>query len=170
MIRIYTLEHPDDPQRVFTSTNQRILDGADSGLFVTVFFGILNSTTGEFVYMNAGHNPPFTLKPGLSEINCKLDKTGMAIGVMEGENWELRQHYIEPGEIVILYTDGITDAVNKTGEFYSLSRLEEVAMLNEKRTAGVMKEAIIEDLERFVGDLPQIDDITILVVKREEGQ
>jgi serine phosphatase RsbU (regulator of sigma subunit) len=169
LLRTYALEYPDDPARVMAAVNTRILMDAETGLFVTVFYGVLNTITGELIYVNAGHNPPFWLRSGLTTPGGALKRTGMAIGVMEDEVWDNRRHQIEPDDILVLYTDGIPDAQNPVGAFYGEERFTKIAMDNSDRSAYEIKDAVMGDLEKFVSHAPQADDITLLVLKRQHN-
>ena len=167
LIRTYAIEYPDEPARVMTAANQRILMDATAGLFVTAFYGVLNTTTGELIYSNAGHNPPFSLHPSSGAPVDKLTRTGMALGLMENAVWEQRSKLIGTRESLVLYSDGITEAQNNTGELYGEERLVQTALANVNRSPEKMQEMIFSDLRLFVNAAPQSDDITLLLLKRE---
>ena len=167
LIRTYAIEYPVEPARVMTAANQRILMDATAGLFVTAFYGVLNTATGELIYSNAGHNPPFCLRPSSSAPVDKLTRTGMALGLMENAVWEQRSKQIGSRESLVLYSDGITEAQNNTGELYGEERLVQTALANVNRSPEKMQEMIFSDLRLFVNAAPQSDDITLLLLKRE---
>ena len=167
LLRTFMMEYPQDPAHVISLVNKRILKDSDAGLFITVFIGILDARNGKLTYVNAGHNPPILLKPDQFELSSKLERTGMAIGVMEDETWETRSRKIDPGESLVLFTDGIPDANNSFGELYGESRLVKVVKDNLNLPAQELQQAIISDLQDFVGEETQSDDITLLVVCRE---
>lgn len=167
LIRTYATEFQFDPDTVFFAANRRILKDARARLFVTVFFGVLNSETGELTYSNAGHNPPYLLRAEDGTVE-PLRVTGMPIGIEEDAIWEQRQVVVEPGDVLLLYTDGIPDAINEEGEFFEVETFLDVARLHAGDPAHQIQATIIEQLQGFVGEAAQVDDITLMVLKREE--
>ncbi|NIS79606.1 MAG: SpoIIE family protein phosphatase, partial [Anaerolineales bacterium] len=123
LIRTHAIQYPHNPDQVLTATNQRLLTDINTGQFVTIFYGILDPTTGMMTYCNAGHNPPYHLKSQNGLPVGLLDKTGMALGVIEEESWERGTVEISPGDMLVLYTDGIIDAQNSRGKFFGEERL-----------------------------------------------
>jgi len=167
LIRTYALEYGLQPDLVFFSTNERILQDARANLFVTSFYGILDVHTGALTYCNAGHSPPFLIRAQDGGRVESLLPTGMPIGVDEDAYWKSAQVHIEPGDVLLLYTDGIPDAQNGEGMPFREARLIEVAQAHRHMSAQEMQTAILEALHEFVGDQPQFDDITLLVVMRD---
>ena len=118
LIRTYAAEYDTQPELVLTAANHRILMDTRADLFVTVFYGILDPATGTLVYCNAGHNPPYLFgaqnspqQPTQNGDAVKsLRRTGMALGVLEESIWQQQTTQIDPGDVLVLYTDGITDA------------------------------------------------------------
>lgn len=167
LIRTYALEYVDSqPDIVFFSANERILKDARAHLFVTAFYGILDQTAGTLTYCNAGHNPPYLLSPGNGSVR-ELSATGMPIGIEENAVWTQATIKIDPGEVLLLYTDGIPDAQNSEGMFFEKKRLLDVTQVNLGRPAQEMQIAILDAVQDFVGDAPQFDDITLLVLIRD---
>ena len=166
LIRTYAIEYEFDPDIVFFAANGRILKDSRARLFVTAFFGILDQETGELVYSNAGHNPPYLLRKN-GEEPYPLSVTGMPIGIDEDTLWGKASVQMEPGDVLVLYTDGIPDAQNEEGEFYREERLLEVARSNaDCSSAHELQTTIIEAVQEFIGDAPQFDDITLIVLGR----
>lgn len=131
-----------------------------SSMFVTVFYGILNTQTGEVDYVNAGHNPPYLLS---AEGISKVDMTnGLALGVMDDFNFESKNLHLKKGDQLLLYTDGVVEAFNLEETAYGEEKFEN--FLNENRNHPV--ETIIKrsfaDVNDFVDGAPQSDDITLL--------
>lgn len=131
-----------------------------SSMFVTVFYGILNTQTGEVDYVNAGHNPPYLLS---AEGISKVDMTnGLALGVMDDFNFESKKLHLKKGDQLLLYTDGVVEAFNLEETAYGEEKFEN--FLNENRNHPV--ETIIKrsfaDVNDFVDGAPQSDDITLL--------
>ena len=169
LIRTYAIEFDDDPhpEDVFFAVNGRLLQDARANLFVTAFYGILDPTTGILTYSNAGHNPPLLIKAQGERNIYLLGQTGMPIGVDEDEIWTLETTQIMPGDVLILYTDGIPDAINSEGEFFLDKRLLEVAIEAQKLPASEIQEYILNRVQDFVGQVPQFDDITLMVLVRD---
>jgi serine phosphatase RsbU (regulator of sigma subunit) len=166
LIRTYALEYVDaQPELVFFSANERILQDARANLFVTAFYGILDQKTGLFSYANAGHNSPFLLS--LDGSLTSLIATGMPIGIEEEAVWGQGTVQIQPGDVLLFYTDGVTDAQNREGEFFGEKRLVEVAQAHKGQGAQELQAAIIAEIQEFVGEAPQFDDITLLVLARD---
>ena len=166
LIRIFAIEHPTDPATVLKIVNQQILMNARANLFVTVFFGVLDPTSGLLCYVNAGHNPPYLFGP---DIGIKtLSNTGMPLGIDEENVWSQDEVSIAPGEMLLLYTDGVTDAQNSNGEFIDRKMLALTAQNNiDKPTEGLLQ-IILDKVHRFVGDSPRFDDITMVILGRNK--
>jgi len=167
LIRTYALEYEASPDIVFFSTNERILQDARASLFVTAFYGVLQPDSGTLVYANAGHHAPLLLSPRNGGTIQALTPTGMPIGVDEDATWMQMSVQIEPGEMLVLYTDGIPDAQNGDGMVFKERGLIEVVQANMGASAQEMQRAILEAVQNFVGDAPQFDDITLLIVRRD---
>jgi len=145
--------------------NKLLCNESHDMMFVTVFYGIYRISTGELEYTNCGHNPPFVLKH-----NNKVERLPYAkntiVGVIDGEEFQKDSMTLEPGDTIILYTDGVTEAENSEHGEFGESRLEETLKSVPGAGAQEIDEAIKEDLAAFVGDAKQSDDITMLILKR----
>ncbi len=167
LIRIYATEFDLEPDLVFFSTNERILKDTRANLFVTVFFGILDLQTGVLSYSNAGHNPPYLLS---GQNGCQprpLTKTGLPIGIDEEATWQQEEVLLQPGDVLVLYTDGVPDAQNETGDFYKQESLVNVIQANATQSAEDLQKIILDSVYGFVGNAPPFDDITLMVLKRD---
>ena len=160
-------KNPDDLKGVIEKTNDRLCTNNDGELFVTAFSGVLDLTTGIFRYVNAGHNPPLIRRRGKS-----FEELPMELNFVLGgwEEWQYVQQEIqlEAGDMIFLYTDGVTEAADSAGKLYSLERLQK--FLNELGDKASVKEilsAVHESLQKFSGAAEQSDDITMLAVKFE---
>jgi sigma-B regulation protein RsbU (phosphoserine phosphatase) len=167
LIRIFSVEYPSDPDIVMEEINQRILEDTKSSQFMSLFFGVLNPISGEFVYANAGHPPPYFFTSHSKKLIQPLYRTGMLLGVSEDEKWEKRTILISHGDGLLLYTDGITEGLNEQGVFYGENRLKKVTIEFINASADSICSNILLDLENFVGTEAQSDDIAMIVVKRE---
>ena len=153
------------PDEVLQEINRLLCDNNEAAMFVTVFFGIFNPATGEFVFANGGHNPPLVVgRDGSSRL---LEQTaGVALGVAPDIAYERRSVTLDPGEMMVLYTDGVTEAENEDQEQFGVGRLQ--AVYAEDRTAGAREanEAVFRAVREFAGDALQFDDITCLTLRR----
>lgn len=169
LLRTYALEHPENPGQVFLAVNRRILEDIQTDQFVTVFLGVLDVQAGELTYSNAGHNPPALLRTDEQRTVELLARTGPALGVLEDWTWDQRSIHLAPGDVLVFYTDGITDAESETRDFYGLERLLQSAQKNADRPADALQEAVFNDLQAFTREAPQMDDIALMILKRQRA-
>ena len=161
LLHTYARRYPDDPARVLAAANRRILHDTHAGQFVTVFYGVLDASTGMLRYANAGHPPPYHLRNGQLST---LARTGMPLGILEGERWAEEVLRFQPGDLCVFYTDGITEAQNRHGVFFEEERLVAVLRRTDGTSAQEVKEAVLDEVARFTGDVAQADDITLLTL------
>jgi sigma-B regulation protein RsbU (phosphoserine phosphatase) len=167
LIRTYAAEYPAQPELILSAVNRRILEDTAAREFVTIFYGVLDPSTGELVYANGGHCPALLVRaqePGTIQSLCN---TGMALGVLHDVNWRQGVVQLAPGDTLVLYTDGITEAQDERREFFQEDRLKESLIANRGRPAEALRDAILGAVSEFVGDAPQSDDIALAVVVRE---
>ena len=169
LIRTYAAEYEARPDLVLSAANHRILSDARAGLFVTVFYGILDPQRGTLTYCNAGHNPPYLFSARVGQAVQALGKTGMALGVVEDETWEQATEQLAPGDLLVLYSDGITDAQNAQGAMFGRERLIREVQAQLGRSAQDVQAALIASVREFVGDAPLAgrDDMTLIAVARD---
>jgi sigma-B regulation protein RsbU (phosphoserine phosphatase) len=170
LLRTYAAEYPTRPELVLGAVNRRILKDTKANQFVTVFYGILDPSTGTLVYGNAGHCPPYLISARDDGTVQALRKTGMALGVTEDVIWEQEVVQLVPGDVLVLYTDGITDAEDGKGTFFGQERLLGSVQANLGRSAQEMQDALMAEVHEFVGDAPQFDDIALMVVVRDSTE
>lgn len=166
LIRTYAYEYPASPEQVLAAANDRILQDTHADLFVTAFYGVLNPVTGELIYCNAGHNGPLLLNKAGQETFQELKRTGIPLGIFEDETWEQGVVHLDTGDMLVIYTDGIIDASNKERQFFGRERLLECVQDYENHSAQEMLDTLLEQVRDFVGDAPQFDDITLMVITR----
>jgi len=131
--------------------------------FITFFIGILNTKENSFQYVNAGHNPPFFMhKDGKIDL---LESGGLILGMMPNVPYEQDTVQLKEGDWIVMFTDGVTEAQNVEGEDFEEERLMEILQNNESSSAEVMKDKILAGVKAFTGDVPQGDDITLLILK-----
>ncbi len=167
LIRTYASQYSTLPSFALGMANERILLDTRSGMFVTAFYGVLEPDTGRMRYVNAGHNPPYLYSTQKKKTVDWLRSTGMALGVMEDAAWSQKIIKFFPGDVLLLYTDGVTDAQDKNGRYYGEKRLQEVVRSMRDCSANALLDTLLEDLQRFTGGMPQQDDITLVVVCRQ---
>ncbi|MDD5369452.1 MAG: SpoIIE family protein phosphatase [Anaerolineaceae bacterium] len=168
LIRTYTSRFPTLPALALNAVSNRILSDTGGSMFVTALYGILEPFTGRFIFANAGHPPGYLIsyQRGRETIE-PLRSTGMALGVLEQAQWKQKVVKLSPGDVLILYTDGVIEAENPQGEFFGEERLLDVVLSQSGHTAHEIEEALLEEVHRFVGSAPQQDDIALIIIRRE---
>lgn len=165
LIRTYATRFPTLPALAFSSVNERIITDMRGGSFLTAFYGILEPQTGRLRYVNAGHNPPILL--GKRKPVEKLDRTGLALGVSEEATWQQKVIALSPDDVLVLYTDGITEAHNYEGDQFSEHRLQSTINGLRGKTAAEVLEVILEEINHFTAGAPEQDDMALIVMSRE---
>lgn len=155
------------PSDALRRTNELILSDARSDLFVTVFYCVLDPRRATFTYSNAGHNPPVWLR-ARSGRAYYLNLPGIALGVVPDIKLSEETIALSPGDVVALYTDGVTEALNAAEEEFGAQRLEQIIRENIHGSAQDIVAAIQQAVAEFVGNEAPFDDVTLVVVKREE--
>jgi sigma-B regulation protein RsbU (phosphoserine phosphatase) len=156
--------HHEKGTDVLRDANDMISADSRSGMFVTLFYGVLEEHSRNLVYANAGHPPPILLCSDSEEFT-NLEVTGVALGMMGGLEYEERTINLSSGDIVVLYTDGVTEAINSDMEQYGLKRLRLVVHRSRHLSSQRILDNILEDILNFSGDQAQFDDITMIIVK-----
>ncbi len=158
--------HHEKGTEVLQDANDMISADSRSGMFVTLFYGVLDEIHRNLVYANAGHPPPILLRGGSDEV-VNLEVTGIALGVIGGMEYEERKVDLSHGDVVVLYTDGVTEAINSDVEQYGLKRLYSVVRKSRHLSAQGILDEILKDISSFSTGQAQFDDITMIVVKAE---
>ena len=130
-------------------------------MFVTVFLAQLDLVTGELIYVNGGHNPPLVQENGKFRYLCHKKKHAM-LGVYEDEVYESNRLVLQQGEMIFLYTDGVTEAMNEAKEMYSEERLQETLNMQVGKDVREILTAVRKDVGDYAGEAEQSDDITML--------
>ena len=156
------------PAAVLTEVNDLLNEENEAAMFVTLLYAVFNPSNGLLNYANGGHNPPIIVHPdGTSTL---LPATGgIALGVAPGFKYEESSIILAPGDTIVLYTDGVTEAMNAEGEEFGLDRLRDLFTNASPRSPQETNEAIFEAVSAFAGDTPQSDDITCLACRRSES-
>ena len=133
--------------------------------FATFFYGILDPGNHSLVYSNAGHNYPFLFKKGKEPVQLK--ESGIVLGCMEPFPFTEEKISLKPGETLLIYSDGITEAVNPENEELGESKLVQIISENQELSAEEIVKKVIDTVKEYTGTSPQTDDITLLIIKRE---
>lgn len=156
-----------DLGEVFTEVNDLLCESNSEGLFITAFEGVLDLVSGEFTFVNAGHEIPFICKKDGSYEPYKI-RAGFVLAGMEGMRYKCGTMQLSPGDRLFQYTDGVTEATDKDGRLYGMSRLGEILAQNAALPPTELLVKVKEDIDAFVGDAPQFDDITMLCLEYRE--
>jgi sigma-B regulation protein RsbU (phosphoserine phosphatase) len=132
-------------------------------------YAILDLATSEFIYANAGHNPPCLLSRTTGSKMNSLERTGTLIGIFPESTWTNRALRLSEGDILVLYTDGVTEAQDEQDAMYENDRFCKVLSSNRLAPASGMMSAILQDVHQFIGNAPIFDDITLIVIKKIVG-
>jgi serine phosphatase RsbU (regulator of sigma subunit) len=152
------------PAEVLRHVNDQLLPDTRQGMFVTAVYGVLDTVTGNFTYVNAGHNPPMWVKAIGIE---KLTRTAIALGVSDQHEIQERTISLAEGDMLLLYTDGLTEAFSPDGDMFGETRLMDVFASIQNPAAEEVLTAVEERVTAFIESLPLADDLTMLAVKRE---
>ncbi len=148
LIRTYAMQYPTLPALSISTVNERILSDSRSGMFVTVFYAVLEPISGRLRFVNAGHNPPLLVSAARGKQVDRLRSTGMALGVMGDMIWKQKVIRLNPGDVMVMYTDGLTDAVSPHGEYYDENRLPTLVRRSSGSSQNILQN-ILEDLTDF---------------------
>jgi serine phosphatase RsbU (regulator of sigma subunit) len=157
-----------DPGRMAARLSDFVFKSSEPTGFITFFFAEIDGRTGELHYVNAGHNPPFVL--GAAGRTLTLGSSGFALGMFPGATYETGRVALEPGDLIVLFTDGIPEGRNAQKEFYSEERLRNLVWENRQSSAADLCHKVVEDLYRFASEAETGDDVTLVVVKRIGGK
>ncbi len=167
LIRTYAARYHTLPAIAMSSVNERILSDTRGSLFVTAFYGILEPDIGRLRYVNAGHNPPFMLSSVKGKRVDRLTRTGMPLGISQDATWQQKVVKFIPGDLLVLFTDGVTEAQNPQGDFFGDQRLLDVIRRNSSRSAQEIQQAVLDEVGRFTGGAPREDDIALMILGRK---
>jgi phosphoserine phosphatase RsbU/P len=145
--------------------NNMLYKSTDTSKFVTLFFGILDTEKHTLTYCNAGHNEPFFLQ---SNKKLKLDKGGMLLSIFEHIDYDEEEIFFDKGSTLVVFTDGITEAMNEKNEEFGDKRLEELIDRNSTFNSQELALEILSDVKKHSAGVPQFDDITLMIIKRNE--
>ncbi len=162
-LRAY-LEGDFEIKNLAAKLNRTILRNSTSDKYITFFMAVLDTDNHILRSVNAGHNPPILCRNGSIK---KLTAGGIPLGMAPFDEYDAEETLLQPNDVVVMFTDGVTEAANKDDDFYDDERLEQCALKNTRLGAEALKEVIYDDVKRFVGNAEQSDDITMLILKKK---
>jgi sigma-B regulation protein RsbU (phosphoserine phosphatase) len=157
-------EGASGPAALLRDLNRALCAQSSANMFVTLFCGMLDPAAGTLAYANAGHNPPVLRRGDGSAV--ELAPTGPLAGVFDRAGWAERVIHLSPGEALIAYTDGLTEALNGEGEQYGLARLKRAATAGPAGPSDLLRH-LLDDMAGYTGGGEQADDVTLVVLARE---
>lgn len=153
------------PAEAITQANQLICTDSTYGTFVTLFYAQINPITNEIIYVNAGHNPPLYFCAAQDEL-IRLTRTGIALGFDEIAKYNQQSIELNPGDFVLFYTDGITEAIDDQEQEFGEERLQAVLFDQRHSSTTGICQVLEQSIQSFIGTNAPFDDITIVIVKR----
>ena len=165
MTELKSLTEAGQPiNEVFTNGNNALCEGNDAGMFVTAWQGGIDLSDGTVRFANAGHNPPL-VKHKDGKFEYLKAKAGFVLAGMDSVRYRMQEVVLEPDDIIYLYTDGVTEATNAQNELYGEDRLRDALNSREFENMEDLCKFIKSDVDSFVGEAPQFDDITMVALK-----
>jgi phosphoserine phosphatase RsbU/P len=153
---------------VVSEINQYIYDNTPSNRYVTLFYSELDPRSHQLTYINAGHNPPLLVRAA-GDVT-RLDIGGFPLGITPFGDYREGWVELEPGDVLVIYSDGASESLNEKGEEFGEAGLIELAQKNRGRTAAGLRDRIDEALTKFVGKAETVDDLTLVILKRKSGE
>lgn len=144
--------------------NRLLYNNTESNKFATLFYGVLDTERHVIEYCNAGHDQPIHIRNGM--IDSELEATGLILGVLEEFPYEQDQVHMEVNDVLVLYTDGITEAMNPDEEEFGIERTREILLKHSDKSAIEIQDMLINAIVSHAGSQKQSDDITLMVIKR----
>jgi len=161
-----TMQNPDEFGAVMALANNQLCQNNDAMMFVTVFLGMLDLKTGEFIFVNGGHNPPLVYHSEENKFEYMKVEKNFVLGGMEDLDFKQQKIQLNHGDLIYLYTDGVTEALNPTNELYGEKRLIDCLNRSDKNISVTeLLKFVREDVSKHVNGADQSDDITMIAVK-----
>jgi sigma-B regulation protein RsbU (phosphoserine phosphatase) len=153
------------PSEIVSEINQYIYDNTPSNRYITLFYSELDPRTHRLTYINGGHNPPLLVRAS-GEVTG-LDIGGFPVGITPFGDYHEGLVQLDPGDVLVIYSDGVTESQNEAGEEFDEARLIEIVQRHRGRTAAGLRDRIDEALQKFVGKAKTVDDLTLVILKRK---
>ncbi len=159
----------DDPAKVMSAASARLYEETDPSMFVTAFCGFLDLSDGRLLYSNAGHDRGLMVSVG-KPVHPLESKVGLPLGVLPNFTYLAEETILKEEDALFLYTDGVTDAVNRAEELFQMERLRQVLEACGTGEPSILLPAVLETVDRFAEGTPQADDLTMLCVQYLGGR
>lgn len=156
----------DNPVELISELNKYLIRSTSKNIFVTLVLGIIDLKTGQLRYVNCGHPPAFVLRKERDEIE-KLTRTGLALGMMSQGQFTQGSSTLNAGDSLIVYSDGVTDAMNSKEEMYEESQLTRLLTRTRGSDTVHIMERVLKSVSEFIEPAEQSDDISLLLVGRK---
>jgi sigma-B regulation protein RsbU (phosphoserine phosphatase) len=166
-ISFHTRYVGDTTAEFFEMINRRLFRWSLANQFITAFYSELH-LDGRIRYINAGHLPPLIFKE-TGEVELAVGGPVLGAIYLVPKGYQVGERRLDPGDVLVCYTDGITEAANLDGEEYGLQRLKQVVRTNRKQSSRQLFNSIVSDVGRFTGSHVQVDDWTLIIVKKGIG-
>jgi phosphoserine phosphatase RsbU/P len=161
------IDEPRSLAEVMTKLNRITSANCPANRFISLFFCLVDGQLGEVSYCNAGHNPPLLIRAaGLHGHSQELAGGGPILGILATADYQEHRVKLEPGDILVIYSDGVTEAANAEGEDFGVERLVRTVSANRERSAAEILDAVNRALAEYTGAAAQSDDITMIVARR----
>jgi serine phosphatase RsbU (regulator of sigma subunit) len=155
----------DSLQKTIGAVNRYLVESIPPNRFVTLFYAELDPKSGSLAFLNAGHNPPLIVHAGGTME--QLASGGLPLGIMANADFREGRTRIYPGDVLVIYSDGVSEATNPNGEEFGPTRLYETVARNLENSAAGIRDRIEAALTKFCQGTPAADDITLVIVKRQ---
>lgn len=171
LVRTHITDHPDTPDALLRVVNRRLRTELENGTLITVIYGILDPAAGTFHYSNAGHPPARLFQKNRATAPILLPPSGVPLGMFDQVSWRSEKVTLQPGSLLVMYTDGIEDAQDEKGTLFGAERVVGSVQGAEMQAASGTRDTLLRDLSAFTGSTPRFDDITLVLLSRdlEEG-
>jgi len=153
-----------EPAELIARLNVQVCRQSPGNRFITIFYGVLDLTTGELTYVNAGHTPPLLLR-ARGDVE-RLQSGGVALGMFDGSRFESGRVLLQPDDLLAVYSDGITEAENPKGQPFDEGGLETVLVAERRNNVAATSAAVVRAVERHRADTRLADDLTLLLLRR----
>lgn len=160
---LHSQDLEDGPAHTFSHLNTFLFRSVEPGRFVTAFLAIFDTNTGCLTYSNAGHNPPYIIRSS-GEMPL-LHEGGLVLGLFEKTHYEQAEVHLQPGDLLALFTDGVTEATNEDEDFWGEERLAELLRAHRNDPCRRILRLILEEVRNFSGEQGQSDDITLVLAR-----
>ena len=154
----------NDIATTITAANTKLCENNEANMFITAFMGCLDLNTGKLQYVSAGHNPPL-IKHGDGSFEYLPKSKTIVLAAMEGYPYKAQELQLEPGDVIYTYTDGVTEATDSSNELYGEPRLKAALDAQTWDSMEELCKGIKKDVDAFVGEAPQFDDITMIAIR-----